>query len=252
MVDDSRKAFLTLKLQKKQSPIIPREKTRMSLQVNYQKKKSKKRSVFLNQAPSVLIFRKRLSKQKRDQSFSSFQDRSAPGCFFFSRLLVYQSQLLILQSLSPMCLKCLAYLRLRVYEIAELSKANFDGLARNFWLRYAQTISVVSKLMQDFKVHISGPLHYCNLTTLSEDIDVDGYLMFDRSHKGKGRKSKHNVLGSMRETKVDSEPPEEEGQPKPAVDENIVEASGQHDWYYEGEVRQETEEVSEEHSTYRI
>ncbi|KAF5448330.1 hypothetical protein F2P56_028875 [Juglans regia] len=153
--------------------------------------------------------------------------------------------------IEPSVLKVSSYFKINdSYEIVELAKANFDGLARNFFLWYAKTISVVSKLMQDFRgVHISGPLHYCNLTTLAEDIRVDGYLMFDHSYKGRGRKSEHNVLGPMRETKVDSEPPEEEGQPEPEADENIVEASGQHDKDYEGEVSQETEEVSEEHGT---
>jgi hypothetical protein len=112
------------------------------------------------------------------------------------------------------------------------AKANLDGFARNFWLWYANSVSFVSELMPNFRgEHISGPLLYCNLTALSEDIPLDGYLLFDNSPKG-------NVLESFKEREVDIEPLQEEGQPELEVDEDDTE--------YEG---QEIEEVSEEHGT---
>jgi hypothetical protein len=114
--------------------------------------------------------------------------------------------------------------------IAESAKANWDGLARNFWLWYANSISFVSELMPNFGgVPISVPLHYCNLTALSEDIPLDGYILFDHSHK----------------ENVHIEPLDEEGQPELEVDEDIGEAlEGFDDPEYE-----EIEEISEEHVT---
>jgi len=132
--------------------------------------------------------------------------------------------------------------------ITESAKANLDGLARNFWLWYADSISFVSELMSNFRgVHISDPLHYCNLTDLSEDISLNGYLTFDHSYKG-------NVLGSFKEREVHIEPvEEEEGQPELEVDEDIGDALEELDdpeSEYEGQVSQEKiEEVSEKHGT---
>jgi hypothetical protein len=132
--------------------------------------------------------------------------------------------------------------------ITESAKANLDGLARNFWLWYADSISFVSELMSNFRgVHISDPLHYCNLTDLSEDISLNGYLTFDHSYKG-------NVLGSFKEREVHIEPvEEEEGQPELEVDEDIGDALEELDdpeSEYEGQVSQgKIEEVSEEHGT---
>ncbi|KAG6652144.1 uncharacterized protein LOC122314055 [Carya illinoinensis] len=121
------------------------------------------------------------------------------------------------------------------YETAGSAKAKFDGLARNLFLWYANSISFVSALAPNFGgVHISGPLSYCNLTTLPEDILVDD-LMFGHSHEGRGEKFEHSMLGSMRETEVDIEPLEEEGSER--LDDRV----------YGGEVSQETEEVLEEH-----
>ncbi|XP_059447109.1 uncharacterized protein LOC132178647 [Corylus avellana] len=116
--------------------------------------------------------------------------------------------------------------------IAESAKANLDGLARNFWLWYANSISFVSELMPNFSgVPISVPLHYCNLTALSVDIPLDGYLMFDQSHK----------------ENVHIEPLEEEGPPELEVDEDIGEAFEGFDYpEYEGQASQEEiEEISE-------
>ncbi|XP_041013716.1 uncharacterized protein LOC121256965 [Juglans microcarpa x Juglans regia] len=122
------------------------------------------------------------------------------------------------------------------YKTAGSAKAKFDGLARNLFQWYANSISFVSGLTPNFGgVHISGPLHYCNLTTLPEDILVDGHLMFGRSHEGRGEKFEHSMLGSMRETDVDIEPLGEKG------------SKGLDDRVYGGEVSQETEEVLEEH-----
>lgn len=137
------------------------------------------------------------------------------------------------------------------YVIAEFAKVNLDGLARNSRLWYDKSISFVSELIPNFKgVPISGPLHYCNLTALREDIPVDGYLVFDHSHKGMGEKFEHNVLGSMREREVDIEPLEEEDQQEIEADEDVGEAlEGLDDPEYEGKVSQEIEEVSAEDGT---
>ena len=137
------------------------------------------------------------------------------------------------------------------YEIAEFTKANLDGLAQNFRLLYANSISFVSELIWSFKgVPISGPLHYCNLTVLHEDSPVDGYLVFDHSPKGTGEKFENiNVLGSMRESEVDMESLEEEDQHEIEADEDVGDVlEGLDDPEYE-EVSQEIEEVSAEHGT---
>ncbi|XP_030949778.1 uncharacterized protein LOC115973662 isoform X2 [Quercus lobata] len=135
------------------------------------------------------------------------------------------------------------------YEIAEFAKVNLDGLAQNFRLWYANSISFVSELILSFKgVPISGPLHYCNLTVLHEDRAVDGYLVFDHSPKGTGEKFENiNVLGSMRESEVDMESLEDENQHEIEADEDVGDVlEGLDDPEYE-EVSQEIEEVSAEH-----
>ncbi|KAL4615148.1 hypothetical protein ACB092_07G104200 [Castanea dentata] len=137
------------------------------------------------------------------------------------------------------------------YEIAEFAKANLDGLAQNFRLWYANSISFVSELILNFKgVPISGPLHYCNLTMLHEDIPVDGYLVFDHSPKGTGEKFENiNVLGSMRESEVDMESLEEEDQHEIEADEDVGDVLERLDDPEYEEVSQEIEEVSAEHGT---
>nr|XP_023928809.1 uncharacterized protein LOC112040139 [Quercus suber]POE90405.1 hypothetical protein CFP56_59945 [Quercus suber] len=137
------------------------------------------------------------------------------------------------------------------YEIAEFAKANLDCLAQNFRLWYANSISFVSELILNFKgVPISGPLHYCNLTMLHEDIPADGYLVFDHSPKGTGEKVENiNVLGSVRESEVDMESLEEEDQHEIEADEDVGDVlEGLDDPEYE-EVSQEIEEVSAENGT---
>ncbi|KAM4098517.1 hypothetical protein ACJW30_07G084000 [Castanea mollissima] len=137
------------------------------------------------------------------------------------------------------------------YEIAEFAKANLDGLAQNFRLWYANSISFVSELILNFKgVPISGPLHYCNLTMLHEDIPVDGCLVFDHSPKGTGEKFENiNVLGSMRESEVDMESLEEEDQHEIEADEDVGDVLERLDDPEYEEVSQEIEEVSAEHGT---
>ncbi|KAM3742636.1 hypothetical protein ACB098_07G083400 [Castanea mollissima] len=137
------------------------------------------------------------------------------------------------------------------YEIAEFAKANLDGLAQNFRLWYANSISFVSELILNFKgVPISGPLPYCNLTMLHEDIPVDGCLVFDHSPKGTGEKFENiNVLGSMRESEVDMESLEEEDQHEIEADEDVGDVLERLDDPEYEEVSQEIEEVSAEHGT---
>ncbi|KAB1208604.1 hypothetical protein CJ030_MR7G007746 [Morella rubra] len=169
---------------------------------------NKKRSMFANQAPLLVICQRKLLQRKgglRDVDRSVTKESG-----FFK---VYSS-----------------------HEISESAKANIGGLAQNIWLRRA---------------HISGPLHFYNLTTLSETRPVDGCRLFDHSHKARSEKFER-ALGSTREREVDIRPLKEEAQPELEADENMrtSEASeGLDDPEYEGESSQETVEVSKEHGT---
>lgn len=154
--------------------------------------------------------------------------------------------------IDPSVLKESSFIKIYdLYEIAEFAKANWDGLTQNFRLWYANSISFVSELILNFKgVPISGPLHYCNLTVLHEDIPVDGYLVFDHSPKGTGEKFENiNVLGSMRESEVDMESLEEEDQHEIEADEDVGDVLERLDDPEYEEVSQEIEEVSAEHGT---
>ncbi|KAF8395987.1 hypothetical protein HHK36_017598 [Tetracentron sinense] len=85
-------------------------------------------------------------------------------------------------------------------KLAELAKANLDGLAHNFRLWSASYVSYLFKLIPiPGEVEKLGPFHFSNLTVL-----VDGYQSLDSSYKGG----------------VEMEPKEEEGHLEIQIGEN--------------------------------
>ncbi|XP_062082923.1 uncharacterized protein LOC133789177 [Humulus lupulus] len=63
-------------------------------------------------------------------------------------------------------------------EVMAFAKARFDGLAQNFGVWYAHTVSVFFELFSNLRgAHKLGPLQYYNLTSLVEDARGDSYEM---------------------------------------------------------------------------
>ncbi|CAB4321083.1 unnamed protein product [Prunus armeniaca] len=90
-------------------------------------------------------------------------------------------------------------------EVAEFARSSLDGDA-----------------------HDLGPLQYCNLTALMEDVRVDGYSVFDHSDKGMERKYEFDVvdieaLGENGRTEIGAAENTVEGQPEIGAVESTVE-----------------------------
>ncbi|BFG42178.1 hypothetical protein CerSpe_284520 [Prunus speciosa] len=80
-------------------------------------------------------------------------------------------------------------------EVAEFARSSLDGLTRNFRVWSANSVSFISELILHLRgAHDLGPLQYCNLTALMEDVRVDGYSVFDHSDKGMERKYEFDLV----------------------------------------------------------
>lgn len=117
-------------------------------------------------------------------------------------------------------------------EVAEFARSSLDGLARNFRVWSANSVSFISELILHLRdAHDLGPLQYCNLTALMEDVRVDGYSVFNHSDKGMERKYEFDV--------VDIEALGEKGQTEIGAAENTVEVYA--DPEYDEQVNEEAE-----------
>ncbi|KAH0977763.1 hypothetical protein GBA52_027482 [Prunus armeniaca] len=117
-------------------------------------------------------------------------------------------------------------------EVAEFARSSLDGLARNFRVWSANSVSFISELIFHLRdAHDLGPLQYCNLTALMEDVRVDGYSVFDHSDKGMERKYEFDV--------VDIEALGENGRTEIGAAENTVEVYA--DPEYDEKVNEEAE-----------
>ncbi|ONH92063.1 hypothetical protein PRUPE_8G151700 [Prunus persica] len=117
-------------------------------------------------------------------------------------------------------------------EVAEFARSSLDGLARNFRVWSANSVSFISELILHLRgAHDLAPLQYCNLTALMEDVRVDGYSVFDHSDKGMERKYEFDV--------VDIEALGEKGRTEIGAAENTVEVYA--DPEYDEQVNEEAE-----------
>ncbi|KAJ7943043.1 putative Transmembrane protein [Quillaja saponaria] len=128
-----------------------------------------------------------------------FEAKGSSKPYFFTRLKLVAALFLVLSItclsasfknsavVDPTAFKDLSTFY-KMYESSHLqqfAKVKFDGLARNFQLWYANSMSSISELMTRFRgvrelVHLP---HY-NVTAVYNDIPADGFTVYDYSDKG--------------------------------------------------------------------